>query len=165
MKHSITFLAAAALVGATFAAKADNDIKPNPNPPPPKPSTSGSGQPPVNRVPQAPVKKPRSLELLTRAMILTLTLKRAREPAMTCFVTYLRIGTRSSKRRSTVFEVVCLTIQVPLTVFGPLAVPKFRTSELNAASEQVSAPGRKDRLKVLSTLVAAARHPAAASAL
>ena len=44
MKHSITFLAAAALVGATFAAKADNDIKPNPNPPPPKPSTSGSGQ-------------------------------------------------------------------------------------------------------------------------
>jgi hypothetical protein len=45
MKHSITFLAAAALVGATFAAKADNDIKPNPNPPPPKPSTSGSGQP------------------------------------------------------------------------------------------------------------------------
>ena len=44
MKHSITFLVAAALVGATFAAKADNDIKPNPNPPPPKPSTSGSGQ-------------------------------------------------------------------------------------------------------------------------
>jgi hypothetical protein len=44
MKHSITFLAAAALVGATCAAKADNDIKPNPNPPPPRPSTSGSGQ-------------------------------------------------------------------------------------------------------------------------
>jgi hypothetical protein len=44
MKHSITFLAAAALVGATFSAKADNDIKPNPNPPPPKSSTSGSGQ-------------------------------------------------------------------------------------------------------------------------
>ena len=44
MKHSITFLAAAALVGATFATNADNDIKPNPNPPPPKPSTSGSGQ-------------------------------------------------------------------------------------------------------------------------
>ena len=37
-------LGAAALVGATFAAKADNDIKPYPNPPPPKPSTSGSGQ-------------------------------------------------------------------------------------------------------------------------
>ena len=44
MKHSITFLAAAALVGATVAAKADNDIKTNPYPPPPKPSTSGSGQ-------------------------------------------------------------------------------------------------------------------------
>ena len=41
MKHSITFLAAAALVGATCVAKADNDIN---NPPPPKPSTSGSGQ-------------------------------------------------------------------------------------------------------------------------
>jgi hypothetical protein len=36
-------------------------------------------------------------------------------------------------------------------------------SELKAASEQASAPGRKDRLKVLSTLVAAARRPAAAS--
>ena len=35
------------------------------------------------------------------------------------------------------------------------------TSELKAASEQASAPGRKDRLKALSTLVAAARHPAA----
>ena len=44
MKHSITFLAAAALVGLTCAANADNDIKPLPNPPPPKPSTSGSGQ-------------------------------------------------------------------------------------------------------------------------
>jgi hypothetical protein len=44
MKHSITFLAAAALVAATCAARADNDTKPTPNPPPPKPSTSGSGQ-------------------------------------------------------------------------------------------------------------------------
>jgi len=45
MKHSITVLAAAALFGATCAAKADN-IKPNPhpNPPPAGPSTSGSGQ-------------------------------------------------------------------------------------------------------------------------
>ena len=52
MKHSITFLTAAALVGAACVAQADNDIKPLPNPPPPKPSTpppqkpstSGSGQ-------------------------------------------------------------------------------------------------------------------------
>lgn len=44
MKHSITVLAAAAMVGATCAAKADNDIKPNPYPPSPKPSASGSGQ-------------------------------------------------------------------------------------------------------------------------
>ena len=44
MKHSITFLTAAALVGATCVAQADNDIKPLPNPPPPKPSTSGAGQ-------------------------------------------------------------------------------------------------------------------------
>ena len=49
------------------------------------------------------------------------------------------------------------------TVVDKVAVAIVRTSELNAASEQVSAPGRKDRLKVLSTLVAAARHPAAAS--
>ena len=44
MKHSITFLAVAALVAATCASKADNDKKPTPNPPPPKPSTTGSGQ-------------------------------------------------------------------------------------------------------------------------
>ena len=47
------------------------------------------------------------------------------------------------------------------TVVDKVAVAIVRTSELNAASEQVSAPGRKDRLKALSTLVAAARHPAA----
>ena len=46
MKHSIIFLVASALVGvgATFAAKADNDIKPNSNP---------HRQ---NQVPQAPVR-------------------------------------------------------------------------------------------------------------
>ena len=46
-----------------------------------------------------------------------------------------------------------------------IAVAMVRTSELNAASEQVSASGRRDRLKVLSALVAAACLPAAASAL
>jgi hypothetical protein len=62
-------------------------------------------QAPVKRhqVPQAPVNKPTSLELLTRAMILTLTLKRAPEPAMMCFVTYLRIGTRNSGTAATQF--------------------------------------------------------------
>ena len=41
----------------------------------------------------------------------------------------------------------------------------FEASELKAASEQVNALGRRDCLKVLSALVAAARHPAAASVL
>jgi hypothetical protein len=41
----------------------------------------------------------------------------------------------------------------------------FEASELKAASEQVSASGQRDRLKVLSALVAAVRHPVAVSAL
>jgi hypothetical protein len=36
-------------------------------------------------------------------------------------------------------------------------------AELNAASEHVGASSQWDRLKVLSALVAAARHPVAAS--
>jgi hypothetical protein len=46
-----------------------------------------------------------------------------------------------------------------------VAVAIVRTSELNAASELFSASGQRDRLKVLSALVAAVRHPATASAL
>jgi hypothetical protein len=46
-----------------------------------------------------------------------------------------------------------------------VAAAIVRTSELKAASEQVSASGRRDCLKVLSALVAAVRPPAAASAL
>ena len=86
MKHSITFLAAAALVGATFAAKADTDIKPNPNPPPPKPSTSGSGQ------------RTEEPGITDKGHDLSLSAQRGREPGMTYFVTYLKIGTGSSTR-------------------------------------------------------------------
>jgi hypothetical protein len=46
-----------------------------------------------------------------------------------------------------------------------VAVAIARTSELKAASEQVSAWGQRDCRKVLSALVAAVRHPAAALAL
>jgi hypothetical protein len=48
---------------------------------------------------------------------------------------------------------------------GKVAVAIVRTSDLKAASEQVSASGRRNCLKILSALVAAVRHPAAASAL
>jgi hypothetical protein len=50
-------------------------------------------------------------------------------------------------------------------LLGKVAVAIVRTSELKAASEQVSASGQRNRLKVLSALVAAVRHPAAAAAL
>jgi|SoiMetStandDraft_2_1073263.scaffolds.fasta_scaffold04276_1 hypothetical protein len=62
---------------------------------------------------------------------------------------------------------------VDLAPFAPGRLPPLdqgvrddgRTSDLKAASEQVSASGQRNCLKVLSALVAAVRHPAAASAL
>jgi hypothetical protein len=101
MKHSITFLAAAALVGATVAAKADNDIKTNPYSPPPKPSTSGAGQ----ETPSTSGSGQQTNEpgITDKGHDLDSDPKTGPEPAMMCFVTYLRIGTRNSGAAATQF--------------------------------------------------------------